>query len=101
MRKISVSEFRTNCSAVFRSVAQTRTPVLITRDGNPLVVIRPVPIGAAEEERRRAELEARDLEILNHYADELNAQALEGLEHQAELPEQYAERRKQKRLKRR
>lgn len=88
MRRITVSEFRSNCSSVFKSVAQTREPILVTRKGKPLVEIRPVPIGAAEEERRRAEREARDLEILNRYADELNAQAIDGLEYQADETDQ-------------
>ena len=85
MKRITVSEFRSNCSSVIKSVAQTRRPILVTRDGNPLVVIRPVPISAAEEERRRAERDASDLEILNRYSDELNKDALDGLEDQADI----------------
>jgi len=55
------------------------------RLGKPLVEIRPVPADAAEEERRRIERKARDIELLNRYADELNAQAEEILEYQADI----------------
>ena|SRR5579863_1746838 len=88
MRRITLSEFRSNYSSVFRSVEQTRRPILVTRLGKPMVEIRPVSIGAAEEERRRTEREARDLEILNRYADEWNAQAEDGLEYQADIFDQ-------------
>jgi len=55
------------------------------RDGEPLVVIRPVSTAAAKQERRRSEHEARQREILNSCADELGAQVLEGLEYQTEM----------------
>ena len=51
----------------------------------PPVDTRPVPISAVEEERRRAEGDARDLEIFNQYADGLNAQAEDSLEDQADI----------------
>src|SRR5215469_2441207 len=88
MKRITLSEFQSNYSSVFKSVARTRCSILVTRDGKPLVVIRPVPISAAEEERRRAERDARDLEILNRYADELNAEAEDSLEYQADVFDQ-------------
>ena len=38
-------------------------------------------------ERRKAQRDARDLELINRHADELNRDALEGLEEQAPLGE--------------
>ena len=38
-------------------------------------------------ERKKAQREARDLELINRHADELNRDALEGLEDQAPLGE--------------
>jgi prevent-host-death family protein len=87
MKTIGLSEFRANCHSVINAVGRTRRPVLITRRGSPIVEIRPIPIGAAEQERLRAERNARDLELINRFADELNEEALDGLEFQAGGPQ--------------
>ena len=41
MKRMPVDKFRANCSAVLESVQQTNEPVLITRQGSPLVKIVP------------------------------------------------------------
>jgi len=51
--------------------------------GKSLAEIHPVPVNAAEEERLRAERDARDLEIINRNAAQLNADAEDGLCYQA------------------
>jgi antitoxin (DNA-binding transcriptional repressor) of toxin-antitoxin stability system len=74
MSSISVSEFRTHCFALLQSVERTRSTIRITRYGKPLAEIHPPPKDAAEIERLRAEREARDLELLNKLADQMNAE---------------------------
>ena len=53
--------------------------------GNPMgtTVVKICPPGLSPEERARRN--ARDLALLNRYADELNADAVDGLEFQAEV----------------
>jgi prevent-host-death family protein len=92
MKTISVAEFRADCASVFKSVAQTRRPILVTRLGKPVAVMRPVPISVVEEQRRRTERKARDLGLINRFADELNKQAMDGLEYQADESWQEAQR---------
>ena len=77
MRTIPLSEFRTDPLAVLRSVQKTRRPVRVAQLGEPLAEIHPVPIDAAENERLRAERDAREIEIINRNAAQLNADALD------------------------
>lgn len=85
MRTIPLSECRANLSSLLHLVARTRQAIRVSRRGCPLVEIRPIPISAANKERLCAESEALDLEILNRFADEMNKDALDGLEDQADL----------------
>jgi PHD/YefM family antitoxin component YafN of YafNO toxin-antitoxin module len=82
VRKIPFPEFSANLFALLKSVQETRQPFLVTRFGTPVAEIHPAHIGAAEKERLRAERDARDLEILNRYAAELNSEAEGGLDEQ-------------------
>jgi len=66
--------------------------VQITRFGRPLVEIR-APGPSAEE---RAARNARDLEIINRFADRLNAEAEDGLEDQADMFDEFEKPRKGK-----
>lgn len=81
MRTVSRSEFYRRGSALLERVQKTREPLRVTRFGRPFVEVHPP--GPTDEER--AQRDARDLEILNRYADELNRDALDGLEFQAEV----------------
>lgn len=83
MRRIPFPEFRTKCYAILESVRETRKPIRVTRFGKALAEIHPVPVSAAEEERLRAERDARDIEIINRNAARLNADAEDGLCYQA------------------
>lgn len=81
MKTVPLSEFRRRCSALLKLVKRTHERIQITRFGRPLAEIRPPGLSAEE----RAARDARDLEILNRMADELNAEALDALEDQADL----------------
>lgn len=85
MKEIQFTEFRTNLFALLRSVEQNREPILVTRFGKPLAEIHPIPIRAADRERLRAERAARDVKLINRYADELNKDAVDGLEYNAAI----------------
>jgi len=81
VRSVTISEFRAKCSALLSGVRKTKRPIQATRWGRPLVKIC-LPGHSPEERARR---NARDLALLNQYADELNADAVDGLEFQAEV----------------
>ena len=55
-----------------------------------------IPIQAAERERLPAEHDARGLELIDRYADTLNADAIDGLHHQADGPSPRPARRARK-----
>jgi hypothetical protein len=57
------------------------------------VKIHPIPIDDAEKERLRAERDAREIDLINRFADELNADALDVLSYQADI---FAQPRRQK-----
>ena len=101
MKSIPLAEFRANCSSILKSVARYRQPILVTRLGEPVVVIRPVPISVAEEQRRRGERDARELELINRYADRWNAEAEDGLRYQADIFGGRAGRTQKKRSRKR
>jgi prevent-host-death family protein len=103
MKEMSFAEFRAKLFAVLRSVERTREAILITRAGKPLAEIHSVPITAPQQERLRAEGDARDLQLINRYADVLNKDELDGLEHQTAKPSRSTARlvRKNKGRKRR
>jgi prevent-host-death family protein len=96
MKEIAFSKFRANVFAVLRAVEQTREAILITRSGKPLAEIRSVPISAAQRERLHAEPGGRDLKLINR-----DAEALDGLEHQAAKPSRPARRAKKKKSRKR
>jgi prevent-host-death family protein len=73
VRTVSISEFRANCSALLKRVQKTKKPIQVTLLGRPLAEIRSP--GLSPE--MRAHRDARDVEILNRYAAELNADAEE------------------------
>jgi len=79
VKTFSLSEFRGKCSALLSLVYKSGERIQITRFGRPLAEIRPP--GLSEEER--AERDARDIELINRYADELNAEAEDALEFHA------------------
>jgi prevent-host-death family protein len=85
VRTINFSEFKTQCHALIRAVHDTGEPIRITCHGKPIVEIHPIAIDAAEKERLRAERDAHDIELINRFADELNANALDVLEYQADM----------------
>jgi hypothetical protein len=64
-------------------VEETRQPLRVTRSGKSLAEIHPVPVNAAEEERLRAERDARDIEMINRNAAKLKVDAEDGLRYQA------------------
>jgi prevent-host-death family protein len=79
MKTIPLSEFSRKCSTLLKLVNKTHESIQVTQFGRPLAEITPPGPSAAERAARRA----RDVEILNRFADELNAQALSELEDQA------------------
>jgi antitoxin (DNA-binding transcriptional repressor) of toxin-antitoxin stability system len=85
---IPVSYLRAHCFALLQSVERTGSTIRITRYGKPLAEIHPPPKDATEIERLRAERSARDLELLNKHADEMNAEAEEDLRFY-DVPEGY------------
>ncbi len=42
MKEITITEFRTNCSAILSPVQRTKKPIRITRHGKPVAEIIPV-----------------------------------------------------------
>jgi prevent-host-death family protein len=44
MEKIGVKKFKATCSAVLERVRRTRTPVLITKFGEPVAEVIPPPV---------------------------------------------------------
>jgi prevent-host-death family protein len=78
MKTIPLSEFSRKCSTLLKLVNKTHESIQVTQFGRPLAEITPPGPSAAERAARRA----RDVEILNRFADELNAQALSELEDQ-------------------
>ena len=85
MKTISLTEFRRNCSALLRQVEAKNQRVQITRFGRPLAEIRAPGLSAEE----RAARDAHDLELINRFADELNADAEDGLEDQADMFDEF------------
>ena len=83
MRTVSVLELRASCSAILKSVRDTKQPIRITHLGKTLAEIHPLTTGAPKKERLRTERDAREIEIINQNADQLNADALEGLSYGA------------------
>jgi prevent-host-death family protein len=79
MLTVPLSEFSRKCSSLLKLVNKTQESIQVTQYGRPLAQITPPGPSAAE----RAARHARDVEILNRFADELNAQALDALEDQA------------------
>jgi PHD/YefM family antitoxin component YafN of YafNO toxin-antitoxin module len=75
MRSVPISEFRANCYASIQCVVKTSAPICVSRYGKPLAEIHPPTKNVAEMKRLRAERNARELEILDKYANELNAEA--------------------------
>jgi antitoxin (DNA-binding transcriptional repressor) of toxin-antitoxin stability system len=71
MKVVSLSEFHPKCSALLRLVKETQEHIRITRYGKPLAEIGPPGLSPKE----RAAQDAREVEILNRCADELNAEA--------------------------
>jgi len=57
------------------------------------VKIHPIPVYDAEKERRRAERDAREIDLINRFADELNADALDVLSYQTHI---FAQPRREK-----
>ena len=43
MQKIEISKFKANCHALLKRVHETRKPILVTRDGEPIAQIVPPP----------------------------------------------------------
>jgi prevent-host-death family protein len=43
MEQIAISKFKATCLAVLERVRQTRTPVLVTRFGEPVAEVAPPP----------------------------------------------------------
>ena len=78
VRTVSLTEFRDQCSALLKQVHKRRQRICVTRYGRTIAEIHPP--GLTEEQR--AQRDARDLELINRYADELNADATDGLEYQ-------------------
>ena len=72
---VTLSEFRRKCSVLLTLAKETHQTIQITRFGKPLADIKPPGPSAAE----RAARQARDVELLAKYADEMNAQAEEDL----------------------
>lgn len=91
-------ELRAGCSAFLKSVRDTKQPIR-THLGQALAEIHPVPIGAAEKERSRAERDAREIEIINQNADQLNADAMEGLSYGAPPSDPHGPKRSHKKKK--
>jgi len=85
VRTINSSEFRTQCLALIRAIHDTGEPIRIARHGKPIAEIHPIPIGDADKERLRAERDAREIESINRFADELNADVLDVLEYQVDI----------------
>lgn len=100
VREIPFSKFRAKIFHFMRCVQQTREPLLMTRDGEALAEIHPIPLDASEKERLRAERDARDLEIINRHAGQLNAEALDVLSYES-VPAAAHESPKQKRSRKR
>ena len=73
MKIVPLSELRRQCSALLQLVKKTHEPIQVTRFGRPFVKIGPPGLSPDQ----RAPRDARDREILNRFADELNADALE------------------------
>lgn len=88
MKTVSLSEFRRKISSLFRLVKETHERIQVTRFGRPLVEIMQPGLSAED----RAARDARDLEILNRFADELNVEAEDGLEDQADIFDEYEKR---------
>ena len=42
MKEIPISEFRVNCSAILEKVRKTRTPIRLTRFGEPVAEVVPL-----------------------------------------------------------
>lgn len=49
MEEIGISEFKTRCIALLKQVQETRTPLVVTHRGQPLVRIE--PLGSGESRR--------------------------------------------------
>lgn len=78
VRTVSLTEFRDPCSALLKQVQKRRAAN--PRDALWKILAEIGPPGLTEEQR--AKRDARDLELINRYADELNADAVDGLEYQ-------------------
>jgi antitoxin (DNA-binding transcriptional repressor) of toxin-antitoxin stability system len=96
VRTVSVSELRASCSAILKSVRDTRQPIRITHLGKMLAEFHPLTTGAAKKERLRTERDAREIEIINQNTDQLNADALEGLSYGASPSKPYGPKRSKK-----
>lgn len=81
MKTVLLSQFRRRCSFLLKQVYKSHKPIQVTQFGRPLVEVRPPGLSAEE----RAARDARDVELLNRFADELNVQALGGLIYQAPI----------------
>ncbi len=43
MEQVSISKFKAQCLRILDEVNRTREPLAVTRNGQPLVVVHPVP----------------------------------------------------------
>jgi len=78
MKTVPLTQFRRKCSSLLQLVNEMHETIQITRFGLPLADIKPPGLSAEERTAR----DARELEIINRFADELNADALDALEYQ-------------------
>lgn len=53
MKEIGFSAFRVNCSAIIEQVRKTRQPIRVTRLGEPLAEIIPLPQAKNEPGEKR------------------------------------------------
>lgn len=79
MRKLKISEFKTHCIRILKSVATSREPIVITHRGKPLVQVDPLP--PADSKRVLGGLlgvmEIRGDIIHSDFADDWEASGLE------------------------
>ena len=45
VKEIIISEFKAKCIAILKSVQTSREPVVVTRRGEPIARIEPMPVG--------------------------------------------------------
>ncbi len=101
MHTITLSEFKAKYQILLRAVHDTREPIRITRNSKPFVEIHPIPLDAAKKERLRSERDARDLELINRFAEELNAEAVDRLKDQTDIFDLASQQRVKKKSRRR